>query len=168
MREDAPYFNASLYCNRLGLRVSSWLKNPSTVSLLHSLSNYYLGAAHEKSPALIMRVKRGSRSVHGYYVHLMLHDALSVWCDYELLPIEQRPAIPRFVPTTTSIIYTMRTQMEPGSSTEQMEAARSDSRVRIANVISAAREANMTHYSRSQIYLPQHSAVYRGESAARS
>ncbi len=94
MRDDAPYFNGSTYCNKLRLRFSMWLRHPATVALIRAFSNYYREAAHGRSPPLVMQVKSGARLVHGYYVHIMLHDALSAWCDFELQPVGQRPRLP--------------------------------------------------------------------------
>ncbi len=148
MREDAPYFNASAYCNKLNLRFSLWLRHPATIALIQAFSTYYREAAHEKAPSLIMVVKSGARVVHGYYVHTMLHDALSSWCDFESLPRESRPRLPpsATVPgggTVTSYIYTTQTVIEPGASVEAIEAAQAGSRARIAHVISAARGGSL-------------------------
>ncbi len=137
MREDAPYFNASSYCNRLDIRFSLWLRHPATIALIQSFANYYREAAHEQSPALVMVVKSGSRVVHGYYVHTMLHDALSAWCDQECLPHAER----RRLPTTAStmFVYTTQTVINSGSSPEVIAAAQEQTQARIANVISAVR-----------------------------
>lgn len=135
MREDAPYFNASSYCNKIGLRFSLWLKHPATIALIKAFSTYYREAAHERSPPLIMAVKSGARIVHGYYVHVMLHDALSSWCDFGLIPQVDRPRLP----TTTTYVYTTQTVINPGTSTEAIEAIQAGSRARITSVINAAR-----------------------------
>lgn len=94
MREDAPYFNASTYCNHLNLRFSMWLRHPATMALIRALGNYYREASHSQTPSLVMCVKSGARSVHGYYMHVMLHDALSAWCDFELTNPTQRARLP--------------------------------------------------------------------------
>lgn len=93
---NAPYFNASQYCSSMGLRFSSWLRNPATVELFRVIRNYYREAAREKSPFLVMIVQGGRREVHGYYLHISLYDALSRWCEHEKLPPEQQRQIPVF------------------------------------------------------------------------
>ena len=94
MFPDCPYFNGSLYCNRLSLRFSLWLRNPATIALISAFRTYYREAARERSPPLVMLVKGGARCVHGYYVNLSLHDAFSAWCDLQIKPIETRQRIP--------------------------------------------------------------------------
>lgn len=136
MREDAPYFNASSYCNKLGLRFSAWLRHPATIELFRSYNNYYREAAHENCPILVMQVKTGARVVHGYYLHVMLHDALSTWCDFELLPEDRRPRIP---PRNATVVYTTHTVIDANASPEAIEAAQVGARERLASVISAAR-----------------------------
>lgn len=94
MRTDAPFFNASAYCNRLNVRFSLWLRHPATIALIHAFGAYYREAAHELRPDFIMQVKTGARCVHGYYVHVSLHDALSAWCDFMLIPPAEAPRMP--------------------------------------------------------------------------
>lgn len=94
MRTDAPFFNASSYCNKINLRFSLWLRHPATTALLRSFKDYYREAARELQPELIMQVKSGARCVHGYYIHIMLHDALSAWCDHMLQPDSQMRRVP--------------------------------------------------------------------------
>lgn len=102
MRPDAPFFNASTYCNHLNLRFALWMRHPATIALIHALGNYYREAARETKPELIMQVKSGARCVHGYYVHIMLHDALSAWCDFMLTPEEYAPRIPNAAPSSSA------------------------------------------------------------------
>lgn len=139
IREDAPYFNASTYCNKIGLRFSTWLRHPATIALIQSYNNYYREAAHENCPILVMQVKTGARVVHGYYLHMMLHDALSVWCDFELIPVEDRPRMPPSQPRAATVVYTTHTVIDANASREVVEAAQAGARERIASVISAAR-----------------------------
>lgn len=137
MRPDAPFFNASIYCNRLNLRFSLWLRHPATIALIRSFGDYYREAAREARPDLIMQVKTGARCVHGYYVHVMLHDALSAWCDLMSLPQSEMPRIPvpqRSVVPTTTLVYTRRTVRT--QSTTDAELSPADF---LAQVISAAR-----------------------------
>lgn len=143
MREDAPYFNASAYCNKIGLRFSAWLRHPATIALMQSHNNYYREAGREMCPVLVMQVKSGARVVHGYYLHVMLHDALSVWCDFESLPEDQRPRIPPAQPRTSAVVYTTHTVIDANASREVVEAAQAGVRDRIASVISAARGGYM-------------------------
>lgn len=138
MYPDTPYFNASSYCNRLNIRFAVWLRHPATIALLKAYSNYYREAARESPPSLIMIVKGGARIVHGYYVHMTLHDALSSWCDFELVNPSNRPRIPPRQ-ASSAVLYTTQTIIDPGTPAELIEAAQANSRARIANVISAAR-----------------------------
>jgi hypothetical protein len=97
MRMDGPYFNASAYCNKINLRFSMWLRHPATVALLQAFNNYYREACHDTSLNVVMIVKSGAR-----VVHTMMHDALSTWCDFQLLPPTAKPRLP----STTIYIYT--------------------------------------------------------------
>lgn len=144
MRLDAPYFNASLYCNHIGLRFSLWLRHPATIALLKALSTYYREASHERAPSLVMLVKGGARSVRGYYLHISLQDALSSWCDFESLPLTSRPRMPSSAPiirqaNNLTLVYTTQTVINPGASPEIMAAAQAGAQSRISSVISAAR-----------------------------
>lgn len=143
MYPDTPYFNGSTYCNRLNMRFAAWLRHPATIALIKAFGNYYREAARETPPALIMIVKGGARSVHGYYVHMSLHDALSSWCDLESLPQSERPRIQDAVfggqRQTTTMVYTTQTIVNEGSTPEMLQAARLDSSARLASVIRAAR-----------------------------
>jgi hypothetical protein len=86
-----------------------------------------------------MQVKTGARVVHGYYVHMMLHDSLSTWCDYQLLPEESRPRIPSPAGTTTTVIYTTQTVINPGTPPEAITAAQAGTQARITSILNAVR-----------------------------
>jgi hypothetical protein len=74
------YFNASMFLEKQGLKISSLLEQNATKELLRGFQKYYMSTCGYECLSLVVVVNKGPKAFWGYYIHMSLHDAVTRWC----------------------------------------------------------------------------------------